>query len=110
MSDIKYLDGIGVQSIIDETKNRLNGKQNILMPGNNISITIDENTGETIISANGGGTANIATSSTVGTVKPDNSTITVDENGIISANMNIDVLSSDPANPTTGQIWVTTAS
>ena len=61
-------------------------------------------------SGNGGGSVNIATSTTVGTVKPDNSTITVADDGTLSANKNIDILSTDPTNPTAGQMWVTISS
>lgn len=62
------------------------------------------------IDSSGGDITSIATTTTVGTVKPDNNTITVDEDGTISANKNIDVLSADPANPVSGQIWITVSS
>ena len=39
-----------------QARNNLDGKQDILTPGQNISITKDTTTGETVISATGGGT------------------------------------------------------
>lgn len=59
-------------------------------PGDGITITDNGTAGITISATSSGGTSDIATTETAGIVKPDGTTITVTEDGTISATTSLD--------------------
>lgn len=111
MSEIKYLNDTGVQSVINETKNRLNTKQNIIQK---TTLPTASATEEGNIYQYTGATTGIYTNGYFYKCINNGGTysweaISVQSGGGGGSSV-IDIRSTDPVNPSAGQMWVLVSS